>query len=76
MMKRERRTFTPEFKNQLIDETLATFNIDRSSLSMKIFPYDYAVAEATFKIIKIEFFRQVKFDSLEHLTLEFSDYVH
>ncbi|KIL77066.1 Mobile element protein [Bacillus badius] len=64
-----------EFKNQLIDETLATFRIGRS-LSMKGRPYDHAVAEATFKIIKTEFVQQIKFDSLEYLTLEFSDYVN
>lgn len=64
-----------EFKNQLIDETLATFNIGRS-LSMKSCPYDNAMAEATFKIIKTEFVRQMRFDSLNHLTLEFSDYVN
>lgn len=43
-----------EFKNKVIDETLKTFNIERS-LSMKGCPYDNAVAEATFKIIKTEF---------------------
>lgn len=75
MTKRERRTFTPEFKNQLIDQTLAAFQIGRS-LSMKDCPYDNAVAEATFKIIKTEFISQMKFDSLEYLTLEFSDYVN
>ncbi|MED4717883.1 IS3 family transposase [Bacillus badius] len=64
-----------EFKNQLIDETLAAFQIGRS-LSMKGCPYDNAVAEATFKIIKTEFVQQMNFDSLEHLTLEFSDYVN
>ncbi|MGG0741571.1 transposase, partial [Niallia taxi] len=64
-----------EFKNQLIDQTLAAFQIGRS-LSMKGCPYDNAVAEATFKIIKTEFISQIKFDSLEHLTLEFSDYVN
>jgi transposase InsO family protein len=42
-----------EFANQLLDETLATFHINRS-LSMKACPYDNAVAEATFKIIKTE----------------------
>jgi len=35
-----------EFKNQLIEKTLDTFNIKRS-LSMKGCPYDNAVAEAT-----------------------------
>lgn len=43
-----------EFKNKLIDETLETFCIERS-LSMKGCPYDNAVAEATYKIIKTEF---------------------
>ena len=64
-----------EFKNLLIDQTLAAFQIGRS-LSMKGCPYDNAVAEATFKIIKTEFISQMKFDSLEYLTLEFSDYVN
>lgn len=43
-----------EFKNKLIDEILETLNIERS-LSMKGCPYDNAVAEATYKIIKTEF---------------------
>lgn len=43
-----------EFKNQLINETLETFEIQRS-LSKKGCPYDNAVAEATFKILKTEF---------------------
>ena len=43
---------------------------------MKGCPYVNAMAGATFKIIKTEFVRQMKFDSLEQLTLEFSDYVN
>ena len=43
-----------EFKNNIIDEVLDTFKIDRS-LSAKGCPYDHAVAEATYKIIKTEF---------------------
>ena len=43
-----------EFKNQVIDEILEAFNIERS-LSMKGCPYDNAVAEATYKVIKAEF---------------------
>ncbi|HZG73885.1 MAG TPA: hypothetical protein VEY51_20300 [Chondromyces sp.] len=43
-----------EFKNRLIDETLAAFQSGRS-LSMKDCLYDNAVAEATFKIIKTGF---------------------
>jgi transposase InsO family protein len=55
-----------EFKNQVIDEALETFNIKRS-LSLKGCPYDNAVAEATFKIIKTEFVKKRHFDSLEEL---------
>ena len=40
-----------EFKNKLIDETLESIQIQRS-LSTKGCPYDNAVAEATYKIIK------------------------
>jgi putative transposase len=64
-----------EFKNKLIDDALKTFNIQRS-LSMKGCPYDNAVAEATFKIIKTEFAKGQHFDSLEELTRELQDYVH
>ena len=39
-------------------------------------PYDNAVAEATFKIIKTEFVKGMYFDSLEQLKLELDDYVH
>ncbi|XJZ27647.1 IS3 family transposase [Bacillota bacterium Lsc_1132] len=64
-----------EFKNKTIDEALDTFNIKRS-LSMKGCPYDNAVAEATFKIIKTEFVKGKYFESLEQLKLELDDYVH
>jgi len=64
-----------EFKNKLIDDALTTFNIKRS-LSMKGCPYDNAVAEATFKIIKTEFVRGKHYNSLEELTRELHDYVH
>lgn len=64
-----------EFKNKIIDETLETFNIKRS-LSMKGCPYDNAVAEATFKLIKTEFVKGYVFQSLDELKLELSDYVH
>ena len=43
-----------EFKNRMIDEVLEAFDIKRS-LSAKGCPYDNAVAEATYKIIKTEF---------------------
>lgn len=64
-----------EFKNQLIDETLKTFNISRS-LSMKGCPYDNAVAEATFKIIKTEFVKGQNFETLNYLKYQLSDYVN
>ena len=64
-----------EFKNRLIDETLETFEINRS-LSMKGCPYDNAVAEATFKIVKTEFVRQYTFDNLNELDYELADYVY
>ena len=64
-----------EFKNQKIDELLGTFGIGRS-LSMKGCPYDNAVAEATYKIMKTEFVNQMNFQSLDHLELELFDYVN
>jgi putative transposase len=64
-----------EFKNKLMDEALDAFDIKRS-LSMKGCPYDNAVAEATFKIIKTEFIRKRHFGSLEELKIELFDYVH
>ena len=47
-----------------------------SSLSQKGCPYDNAVAEATFKIIKIEFVWNETFSSLEELKLKLWDYIH
>jgi transposase InsO family protein len=64
-----------EFKNKLIDDALETFNIQRS-LSMKGCPYDNAVAEATFKIIKTEFVKGRHFETLTDLTRELQDYIH
>lgn len=43
-----------EFDNKVISEALETFGTKRS-LSMKGCPYDNAVAEAMFKVFKIEF---------------------
>ena len=64
-----------EFKNKIIDEVLTTFNISRS-LSKKGCPYDNAVAEATYKIIKTEFAFNKIFESFEELELELFDYVN
>ena len=64
-----------EFDNTLIDGLLESFRISRS-LSMKGCPYDNAVAESTFKMIKAEFVSCRRFDTLEQLQLELADYVH
>ena len=64
-----------EFKNQAIEQLLNTFQIQRS-LSKKGCPYDNAVAEATYKIIKTEFVRNQSFESLEQLKLKLADYVN
>lgn len=64
-----------EFKNKTLDETLKTFHIKRS-LSMKGCPYDNAVAEATFKIIKTEFVKGQAYETLEQLQYELADYVN
>ena len=64
--KRKRRTYTDEFKNQLIKRTLDTFNI-KSSLGMKGCPYDNVVEEGNFKTIKTEFINGIYFDFLEEL---------
>ena len=64
-----------EFKNQTIEELLEAFNIGRS-LSQKGCPYDNAVAEATFKIIKTEFVWKETFADLKELKLKLWDYVN
>ena len=64
-----------EFDNALIDELLESFQLNRS-LSMKGCPYDNAVAESTFKMIKAEFVSCRRFDTLDQPQLELADYVH
>ena len=64
-----------EFDNALIDELLSCFQISRS-LSMKGCPYDNAVAESTFKMLKTEFIYRRRFNSLEQLQWELADHVH
>ena len=64
-----------EFKNRIIEEALETFDI-RRSLSHKSCPYDNAVAETTYKIIKTEFAFNKRFESLEELERELFDYVN
>lgn len=64
-----------EFKNQVIDELLETFEITRS-LSHKGCPYDNAVAEAAFKVIKTEFVWNETFKDLAELKIKLWDYVN
>lgn len=64
-----------EFKNKLIDEALETFSVKRF-LSMKGCPYDNAVAEAMFKVVKTEFTNGAHFNSLDQRELELNDYVN
>ncbi len=64
-----------EFKNEAIDSFLSTFKIERS-LSKKGSPYDNAVAEATFKIFKMEFIYQEEFERLDDLERELFDYIN
>lgn len=64
-----------EVKNKVIDEVLEVFKIKRS-LSKKECPYDNAVAEARYKIIKTEFAFNRIFKNLEELKLELCDYVN
>ncbi|EIT84413.1 transposase, partial [Fictibacillus macauensis ZFHKF-1] len=64
-----------EFKNVDIDHLLSEYQIERS-LSDKGNPYDNAVAEATFKILKTELINGEQFLSLNHLELEVFDYIN
>lgn len=64
-----------EFNNKLVSDTLRSFGI-RRSLSDKGCPYDNAVSEATYKVIKTEFVRKRSFSSLAVLDHELRDYIH
>jgi len=64
-----------EFKNTAIDSLLTKYNIQRS-LSKKGSPYDNAVAEATYKVIKTEFVNNNNFETIEELSLGLFEYVN
>jgi transposase InsO family protein len=64
-----------EFKNKLLDQTLDAFKI-RRSLSYKGTPYDNAVAEAAFKVIKTEFVYGETFETLDDLKYKLFDYIN
>lgn len=59
----------------MIEEVLKTFKI-KLSLNKKENPYDNAVAEAQFKIIKTEFVKLRIFETLVQLELELEAYVY
>lgn len=64
-----------EFKNFVVEGILKTFGIARS-LSAKGSPVDNAVAEAMYRIIKIEFAFEREFASFDELELLWFDYVN
>jgi len=64
-----------EFKNHIIEQILDVFGIERS-LSAKGTPYDNAVAEAMYSIIKTEFTFDREFADLDEFKLFWFDYVN
>jgi len=64
-----------EFDNQLIDQALHAFGIERS-LSRPGNPYDNAVIESFNNIMKKEFIWRYRFDALQELKTELFDYLH
>lgn len=64
-----------EFNNRLVSDTLRSFGI-RRSFSDKGCPYDNAVSEAMYKVIKTEFVRKRNFSNLTVLDRELRDYIH
>ncbi|MGL5750061.1 MAG: IS3 family transposase [Paraclostridium sp.] len=63
-----------EFKNKVIDDVLEAFEIQRY-LSKKGCPYDNAVAEAGYKVLKTEFVGNRIFNDIKELRRELKDYV-
>jgi len=64
-----------EFKNLVIEQILEAFEIERS-LSAKGAPYDNAVAEAMYSIIKTEFVFGENYDNISHFKREWFDYAN
>jgi transposase InsO family protein len=64
-----------EFKNSVIEQLLEAFNINRS-LSNKGNPYDNAVCESMYNIIKTEFVFAHEFADLAEFKLLWFDYVN
>lgn len=72
---RPRCTHTDKFKNQVIDEILNAVKIEHS-LSIQRYPYNNAVTETMYKVIKTEFVNHQIFDTQEQQGYEFVDYVN
>lgn len=64
-----------EFKNKLIDEVINIFEIERS-LNNKGCPYDNSSAESSNNILKPEYIKGKRFNSLKELELELIDYIN
>jgi transposase InsO family protein len=64
-----------EFKNEIIDDILCAFDIKRS-LSAKGTPYDKAVMESLYNILKTELIFGTDFCTIEDLELELFDFVN
>jgi transposase InsO family protein len=64
-----------EFKNQVVDEIISAFGIERS-LSAKGTPLDNAVAESMYNIVKTEFAFGEEFADYGELELKWFDYVN
>ena len=64
-----------EFKNQVIEQILEAFGVERS-LSAKGTPYDNAVAESMYNIVKTEFVFGNQFADLAEFKLYWFDYVN
>jgi transposase InsO family protein len=64
-----------EFKNQVIEEIITAFGINRS-LSAKGTPVDNAVAEAMYSIVKTEFAFGEVFTDYDELELKWFDFVN
>ena len=64
-----------EFKNKAIDKIIETFGITRS-LSRKGNPYDNAVSESMYSILKTEFVNNEIFENLTELKIKLFDYVN
>jgi putative transposase len=64
-----------EFKNQIIEQILDAFGIERS-LSARGKPIDNAVAESMYNVIKTEFVFGMEFADLAEFKLRWFDYVN